>query len=283
MERMVLAPVLVLCLTGCDILVPSTGEHNQPCFDDGKCFEGLYCTTEGKCADPADVELSWMSIPGGTFMMGSDAGEPDERPVHQVTVPEFEMNRTEVTVEQYQACVYTGVCSEPDTGGSCNWGVAGRGDHPVNCVDWQQAVDFCGFAGGRLPSEAEWEYAARGGGQDVTYPWGDESPSCAYAVMNDGGSGCGEDRTWAVCSKTAGNTAQGLCDMAGNVWEWVQDWHHSDYNGAPADGSAWEDPSGSYRVRRGGSFYYDGALRASNRRSDGPSDRSGLIGCRCAK
>ncbi len=215
-------------------------------------------------------------------MMGSDSGYSNELPVHQVSVPAFEMTKTEITVGQYQACVDAGVCSEPDTGMSCNWGVAGRGDYPVNCVNWQQAVDFCEFAGGRLPSEAEWEYAARGGGQDITYPWGDESPSCTYAVMVDGEPGCGEDRTWAVCSKTAGNTAQGLCDMAGNVLEWVQDWYHSDYNGAPADGSAWEDPSGSARVSRGGSFDYGVAyLRASYRSYDVPSDRNVDFGFRC--
>ena len=218
-------------------------------------------------------------------MMGSDTGDADEQPVHQVTVPAFEMNRTEVTVAQYQACVDAGVCTEPDQCGSyCNWGVAGREDHPVNCVDWFQAVDFCTWMGGWLPSEAEWEYAARGGGQDITYPWGDDSPSCTYAVMREGGWGCEMDRTWAVCSKTAGNTAQGLCDMAGNVLEWVQDWYHSDYNGAPSDGSAWEDPSGSYRVYRGGSFYNDAfTLRASYRYDVFPSLRSGILGLRCVR
>ncbi len=231
------------------------------------------------------VNIEWVAIPGGMFMMGSDSGEPDERPVHQVTMPAFEMIRTEVTVAQYQACVDDGVCTEPDQCGSYyNWGVAGREDHPVNCVDWFQAVDFCSWTGGRLPSEAEWEYAARGGGQDITYPWGDDSPSCTYAVMYEGGYGCGMDRTWSVCSKTAGNTAQGLCDMAGNVYEWVQDWYHSDYNGAPSDGSAWETPSSSFRVIRGGSFGgLAVSLRAANRYFEGPSSRYVDIGFHCAR
>ncbi len=249
------------------------------------------CTCDGGWGGPdcsVDlVNIEWVAIPGGTFWMGSDSGNSDEQPVHQVTVPGFEMSRTEVTVSHYQKCVDAVECTEPSQCGSYyNWGVTGREDHPVNCVDWQQAVDFCAFAGGRLPSEAEWEYAARGGGQDITYPWGDQSPSCTYAVMFEGGDGCGEDRTWAVCSKTAGNTAQGLCDMAGNVYEWVQDWYHSDYNGAPSDGSAWESPSSSVRVLRGNGFSFYGAggdLRAASRTDGGPSGRYGFLGCRCVR
>ena len=251
-------------------------------------YVGDYCET---CAPEYEdfgsgCVLFWVSIPGGMFMMGSDSGGSNELPVHQVTVPSFEMSRTEVTVSHYQQCVDAVMCTEPSQCDSYyNWGVAGRGDHPVNCVDWDQAVAFCTWVGGRLPSEAEWEYAARGGGQVIIYPWGDESPSCTYAVMDEGaGYGCGEDRTWAVRSKTAGNTAQGLCDMAGNVFEWVQDWYHSDYNGAPSDGSAWETPSGSYRVSRGGSFdNYGYNLRASYRDAGVPSNRFDNLGCRCAR
>ena len=115
----------------------------------------------------------------------------------------------------------------------------------MNCLDWQQAVDFCAWAGGRLPSEAEWEYAARSGGPSSSYkyPWGNDAATCTYAVMDDGGYGCGTGRTWSVCSKPAGNTSQGLCDMSGNVWEWVEDWYHGDYTGAPTDGSAWVSPT----------------------------------------
>ena len=292
---------------------------------DGTCqancaTSGLNCGLHGTCDDMSGeavctcddgwggpgcsvevVGLEWVAIPGGTFMMGSDSGSSIEQPVHQVTVPSFEMNRTEVTVTQYQACVDDGVCTEPDdytVSSYCNWGQVGREDHPVNCVDWFQAVDFCTWVGGRLPSEAEWEYAARGGGQGITYPWGNDSPSCTYAVMDEGGRGCGMDRTWAVCSKTAGNTTQGLCDMAGNVWEWVQDWYHGSYDCdanpgatncgsggiAPSDGSAWETPSGSDRVGRGGGFDDDAAgLRAAGRGSAGPSVRSGSVGFRCAR
>ncbi len=284
------------CLPDCPTLGLDCGPHGA-CDDSSglaacDCdvgYAGTYCDA---CApDYEDLGsgcvLFWISIPGGTFMMGSDTGNADEQPVHEVTVPSFEMNRFEVTVMQYQECVDDWVCTEPNdyTGDEyCNWGQAGREDHPVNCVDWFQAVVFCSWVGGRLPSEAEWEYAARGGGQDITYPWGDQSPTCEYAVMNDGGYGCLLGRTWSVCRKTAGNTAQGLCDMAGNVWEWVQDWWHWGYNGAPSDGSAWEIPSGSNRVLRGGSFGNDGGyLRTAYRTGGITSARYGGHGFRCAR
>ena len=103
--------------------------------------------------------------------------------------------------------------------------------------------------------------------------------------MNDGsGYGCGRDSTWPVCSKLKGNTTHGLCDMAGNVWEWVQDWYHDSYNGAPTDGLAWESPTGSYRVNRGGSWN-GGAwgVRAANRYYGDPRYRSVDLGFRLAR
>jgi formylglycine-generating enzyme required for sulfatase activity len=103
--------------------------------------------------------------------------------------------------------------------------------------------------------------------------------------MYDGsGPGCGRDSTWPVCSKPTGNTTHGLCDMAGNVWEWVQDWWHNSYDGAPTDGSAWESPAGSYRVNRGGSWYgYAGFVRAALRHSGVPRSRYGNVGFRLAR
>ena len=243
--------------------------------------------------------VTWIFISGGTFDMGSNDGESNEQPLHSVTVPTFEMTKTQVTVEQYEECVTDGVCTALWTGDYCNWDDPGYEDHPANCITWYQAREFCEWAGGRLPSEAEWEYAARSGGQDITYPWGNETATCDYAVMNDGGWGCGTDRTWPVCSKVAGNTDQGLCDMAGNVWEWVEDDYHGSYdcdenptvlncdNGglAPTDGSAWvDDPRGDRRVRRGGSFnFLADDLRAAWRYPYQPSAFSMISGFRCAR
>ncbi|MBI5245276.1 MAG: SUMF1/EgtB/PvdO family nonheme iron enzyme [Elusimicrobia bacterium] len=229
---------------------------------------------EGAKSSQGKAGIVWVRIPGGSFRMGT--GNGDEGPAHQVAVKPFQMAKTEVTVAQYKACVDAGGCTAPDTGKYCNWGVSGRENHPVNCVDWNQAKKFSEWAGGRLPSEAEWEYAARSAGKDREYPWGDEDATCERAVI----SGCGNG-TASMCSKSAGNTAQGLCDMAGNVWEWTQDWYHGSYNGAPSDGSAWLSPAGSDRVFRGGSWGIGaGFARAALRLNPGPGIRFGRLGFR---
>lgn len=194
----------------------------------------------------------WVALPAGRFLMGvRDPGEAfgDAVPAHVVSLKAFEMSRTDVTVEQYAACVSAGRCAAPATGGNCNWGKPGRQQHPVNCVSWEQAARYAVFAGARLPTEAEWEYAATSGGRDRKYPWGGQDPACGLAVMG----GCYTEGTLPVCSRPAGNTAQGLCDMAGNVWQWTQDKYIGSYSGAPADGSAFET-AGQARVTRGGSF-----------------------------
>jgi len=211
----------------------------------------------------------WVSIPGGSYEMGSAEGPASTQPVHSVTIAAFELMKTEVTVGQYRKCVDAGACTTPEgvfLGGYqaaretedqaspyCNWEHPEREDQPVNCVDWDQAQAFAKWAGGRLPTESEWEYAARSGGNTQPYPWGDEAPSCSRAVFDDGAFGCGEFQTWPVCSKPAGNSAQGVCDLAGNVKEWTQDDFHDSYVGAPADGSAWEGEP-VLKVRRGGGW-----------------------------
>ncbi|MBU1898732.1 SUMF1/EgtB/PvdO family nonheme iron enzyme [Myxococcota bacterium] len=226
-------------------------------------------------------EIDWIEIKGRFFEMGSDNGENDEKPVHTVRVDDFWIGKTEVTVKQYRACVVAGACSEPSTGGYCNWGQSGREDHPINCVDWDQAKAFATWAGGRLPSEAEWEYVARSQGREREYPWGDAQATCEYAVMSDGGDGCGQDRTWPVCSKPRGNTEQGVCDMSGNVWEWVADYYGS-YDSTPRDGT--EHLKGSSRVVRGGSWSRDaGHARAAARNRWAPSNRSIDLGFRLVR
>src|SRR5207247_2633087 len=123
-------------------------------------------------------------------------------------------------------------------------------DQPVVCVDWRQAQAFARWAGARLPSEAEWEYAARSAGQDRQYPWGDEDPISGLTLLWSAKFG----RTSPVCSNAEKNTRQGLCDMAGSVWQWTQDAYHDSYDGAPADDGAWSGSAASSRVLRGGSW-----------------------------
>jgi len=207
---------------------------------------------------PSTIEM--ILIPGGTFKMGTDNIGSGEKPVHTVTLSGFRISKSEITVSQYRACVDAGACSQPDTGYYCNWGKKDRGDHPINCVNWNQSQAFCKWAGGRLPTEAEWEYAARSD-DERKYPWGNQEASCKFAVMCDGVtkenkstifSGCGRDGTWSVCSKPAGNSKSGLCDMAGNVWEWVSDWY-GDYPSTPQKNP--KGPvKGELKVLRGGSW-----------------------------
>ncbi|MCD6497198.1 MAG: formylglycine-generating enzyme family protein [Deltaproteobacteria bacterium] len=245
----------------------------------------MICDSFASQCVPDPNGLKWVLISGGTFSMGSKDGRLNERPVHDVTVPTFVLTKSEVTVTQYGLCVTAGSCTEPGTGNPCNWSDPSYDDHPVNCVDWKQARDFCEWAGGRLPTEAEWEYAARSGGQQgKKYPWGDEAPTtiCTYAVWN---RGCGTGRSWPICSTPAGNTEDGLCDMAGNVWEWVADFYHQTYHDAPIDGSAWINPITPNRVARGGGYIvtYPDTLRTAYRLEADPTSRNESIGFRCAR
>lgn len=191
----------------------------------------------------------------------------DEQPYHRIHIPTFEIDKHEVTVEMYEECVRVGRCSAPDTQYTeCNWGVSGKERHPINCVDWHQAWAFCGWAEKRLCTESEWEKASRGEDGNL-YPWGNDLPTCQYVVMN----GCSiKKETMPVGSKPDGASPYGALDMSGNVWEWVEDDYHSDYEGAPTDGSAWIGVSRSdFRVIRGGSVFspqtLNGALRSSDR------------------
>lgn len=251
---------------------PDTGGNTDPDCDDG-------------AKDEDASGLTWVTICGGTFEMGAATGDEDERPVHRVEVRTYELLETEVTVAQYLVCVQADSCTQPQSEGTAgNWGKADRENYPINNVTWYQAEDFCTWAGGRLPSEAEWEYAASNGDLENEFPWGNNGPTCSYAIMDDGGDGCGTGQTGPVCSRPQGNTTHGLCDMAGNVWEWVQDWHHSNYIGAPLDGTAWVDPSGTVRVRRGGAYYnLGGGMRASQRSTDAPTVGDDYLGFRCAR
>ncbi|MCP4643099.1 MAG: formylglycine-generating enzyme family protein, partial [bacterium] len=243
---------------------------------------------------PGELDLEWITIEGATYLMGSDANyEADEAPVHEVAVQTFDMTKSEVTVADYQRCVDSRACSAPKTQAECNWKfIEQRKDHPVNCVKWQQAVDFCEWVGGRLPTEAEWEFAARSRDKRWVFTWDHTTKTgdyCDYAVLDTSGkgkSGCLEERTWPVCNKTEGNTEQGLCDMCGNVEEFTQDHRHLSYVGAPTDGRPWidEDKPNANRITRGGNYYnvWQG-IRVANRYSYGPNETSPRGGFRCAR
>ncbi len=211
-----------------------------------------------------------VRIPAGVFMMGSNDGGADEKPVHQVRVSTFEMDVTEVTVGAYRACVNAGRCGQPGTERNCNWAQSsGKENHPINCVDWNQATAYCGFVGKRLPTEEEWEYAARGT-DGRTYSWGNGAP---------GGQLCwngGQKGTCEVGSYPSGDSPFGLHDMAGNVWEWTSSGYSADYSKNRANGS---------RVLRGGGWSDSnpGFVRGAFRFGVAPSVRLFNLGFRCAR
>jgi len=226
--------------------------------------------------DPSDVLIA-----GGTFLMGTPlggTGYDDERPQHTVTISTFCLGRREVMTGEYGICNVAGAagCTVAGSGMACNGGIVGREMHPINCVDWNQASAFCRWdSGGRLPTEAEWEYAARGP-TGRTYPWGEEAPLSQLCW-----SGVSPRATTCPVQSFPSGTF-GLFDMGGNVYEWTADWF-----GRYA-ASAALDPvgpvTGTERVYRGGGAFDTGAIaqRAAFRSFRGAvSFRAANLGFRC--
>ncbi len=249
-----------------------------------------------------------VHVPAGTFTMGSatGVGDDDERPAHRVTLGGYCLDTTEVTVAAYGKCVAAGTCSattEPAKTGFdqlCNGTRSDRQSHPVNCVDWNQSKAYCTWANKRLPTEAEWEYAARGS-DGRTYPWGNDAPSSR--LLNACGSECvamvkrilekdrppmypaddGWEATAPAGSFPAGASPFGALDMAGNVWEWTADWHGAYAAGAAVNPTG--PANGAARVNRGGGWnsYGAGYVRGAFRNGFDPSFRVTLVGFRCAR
>jgi len=264
----------------------------------------LLCRCTG--ADQPKPHLDWIAIHGGWFWMGCKPGDnacwSNELPQHAVKLDAFAMARRPVTLTDYRMCVDAGSCRAPDTTSSwCSganaryngWITAGSSDRPVNCVTWSDARAFCGWIGAHLPSEAQWEMAARGAcfsepdaacrAAMRTWPWGETPATCERAVMADeNGAGCGEDRIWPVGSRPAGRSPEGLDDMAGNVWEWTADWHDL-YTSVPTTNP--DGPKGGVmRVIRGGAFHeVSEHLRSSLRGTADPDVPYRSVGFRCVR
>jgi formylglycine-generating enzyme required for sulfatase activity/serine/threonine protein kinase len=270
---------------------------------------------------PAACPAGMIRIPGGSFYMGSDDAKapPFEKPAHQVILEGYCIDKYETTLEKYKACSDVGHCKPA---GKENWWAsitehdhkvydplcninapAERGKHPVNCVDYDMSEKYCKEQGGRLPTEAEWEFAARGP-DGRKYPWGDDDPTAEH--LNACGTECvawgvkngeplvamykaddGFANTAPVGMFPKGASRYGLEDVVGNVWEWVADWY-STYDVKDPD-EATKEPKGpaegTERVIRGGAWNGSFAswVRPTFRYKDDPKMRTHGIGFRCAK
>jgi formylglycine-generating enzyme required for sulfatase activity len=208
-------------------------------------------------------------VPGGWFVRGADAGPENARPAERVWVSTFYMDRVEVTNQRWRACRRARQCPA----GGPRYRDFSRPRQPIVGVSWHAAVALCAFEGKRLPTEAEWEKAARGP-DGALHPWGDEPADCTRAVIEgEGGRGCGLKkagkrpeigRTHLVGSRPAG--AYGLHDLSGNAWEWVADWYSESYAACGADcrgpdprgpcGGTEPCPGYTQKIVRGGSWYW---------------------------
>lgn len=221
-----------------------------------------------------------IEIPAGPFNMGSDQGSSDERPVHRVDLSTFWIDKFEVTVSGYQACVDGGFCDPAGNAAGCNAARSDRPDHPINCITWEQAQNFCIWADKLLPTEAEWEKAARGI-DSRRFVWGDRFP---HPDLLNYGDNIGS--TTPVGTYPAGLSFYGVHNMGGNVNEWTTDYYDANYY---VDSPELDPPgpaSGSLRVVRGTNWkvgFPTEALTATVRQAFVPTTQDNSLGFRCAR
>jgi formylglycine-generating enzyme required for sulfatase activity len=240
----------------------------------------------GISSTPIALKDGMVFVPAGNFLMGSVEGEgmDNERPQHTVFLDDFWIDQTEVTNAEYKMCVGAGSCTLPlksvSTTRDSYYNSRLFEDYPVIYVVWDQADGYCQWAGKRLPTEAEWEKAARGTDGRI-YPWGNQPPASNYLNYE---KSTGD--TTAVGSFPAGVSPYGALDMAGNVWEWVADWLGAGYYRSQND---WNNPigpsSGETRVLRGGSVVNSSLniVRSATRGAGKPNLAFDLIGFPCAR
>ena len=279
---------LIWVILACNL--PIVGRNATPTTEPGIMLgstPGLVVTdSAGSPPVPANTDgAETVLVPGGTFWMGSEETDTeanvDEIPRHQVTHSGFYIYTHEVTNEMYARCVEAGACLPIqifESGPTTHYGDPEYAEYPVVGVDWLMAEDYCVWAGGRLPTEAEWELAARGT-ESETFPWGTEKAACDRVNM----LGCITPAdTVKVGSYANGNSPYEAWDMSGNVWEWVNDWYDDNYYSfSPAT-----NPIGPYfselKVVRGGGLYSEGSkMRSAERAGTDPHRAYDDVGFRC--
>lgn len=220
--------------------------------------------------NPGNAGPDMIYLQGGTFLMGDDSGNPGERPVHEVTLRPFYIDSCEVTVAQYAVFLEQTGRVKP-----AFWQPEfDRPDDPVVGVTWYDAAAYAAWAGKRLPTEAEWEYAARGGRSGEPFPWGTDHDK-RHANFSSAG---------IAPVKRFGPNGYGIYDMTGNVWEWCSDWYDETYyQVSPADNP--QGPiTGTFKVLRGGAWYSSAEqIRTANRYYALPDSRSFHNGFRCVQ
>jgi len=202
------------------------------------------------------------------FMMGCNGAidsmcSADESPYHAVTLSPYEIDRTETTQASWAGCVTAGACTLPQTCSGSTYDPSATPNAPVTCIRYDQGIAYCAWRGARLPTEAEWELAARGTDGRV-YPWGNQAPDCTFANMTL----CPDQNVHDVGSHPAGVGPYGLQDMAGNAWEMVSDYYGNNYYSSSPTMDPTGPATGTMQTERGGGFFDNAVeLRTSNRRS----------------
>ena len=211
-----------------------------------------------------------VPVPGGTYIMGSEGGDSDELPAHEVNIKPFYIDAHEVTNRQFREFLKETGHSKPGF-----WHPdLDRPEDPVVGVSWSDAVAYASWENKRLPTEAEWEYAARGGTFNKKYSWGDE-PAIQYANFNSFG---------IAPVKSFKPNGYELYDMIGNIWEWCADWYGRDYYSISSGKNPKGPAIGTYKVLRGGAWYSNGQqVRVTNRYYSLPDARSFHVGFRCVR
>lgn len=309
----ILAPALITALiNGRNVDIPQKENNQSPAatqsFKQLKDISSLFPLVHAQAPTQHPKEMTgkdgapMVLVPAGSFTMGTGEGEesgfsqfsrglfgspkrelsyPDEEPAHLVELDAFFIDKFEVTTSLYRSFMNKSGRARPrfwtDTI------PVSQGEKPVVGVTWKAAQAYCGWAGKRLPTEAEWEKAARGTDGRL-YPWGNEAPTKRHANFDK----CCDFQDYGVLTNVgslrAGSSPYGAYDMAGNVWEWVADWYDENYYGVSPDRNPKGPSQGKYKVIRGGSWDDESRfLRASDRYVRDPWDGFNFIGFRCAQ